>query len=108
MKLKEIESKLIEYIELDEKFEHRENALKEFEEIRKKFKLSKVYNIGFIIDEYPKYDHFLCKVDNDDYFFKIGFNRKYLKSLSKKDVHSLAKKLWKMFRKFELKDNENE
>ena len=109
MKIKEVEECLLEYIKENNEYHHKEKALKEFGNIREKFKLDDVSHIGFIINDYPNYDHFLLKVMDDNFFIKIGFNRDYLLSLSKKDLHRLAKGLCALFNDLHLKkekDNE--
>ena len=106
MKLKEIEQMLLDYISLNTNYNHRENALKEFDKVREKFKLDDLVHIGYIINDYPKEDHFLIKLSDKHYFFKVGLNRSYLESLSKKDIHKIAKTLYDLFGKNKwLKEN---
>lgn len=109
MKIKEMEECLLRYIEENNEYHHKENALKEFDTIREKFKLDDIQHIGFIVNDYPDYDHCLFKVMDDNFFIKIGFNRAYLLSLSKKDLHRLAKGLRGLFNELHVtrrKDDE--
>lgn len=104
MTTKQIEQKLLEYIDLQETYDHKENALKEFDKIREKFLLDDLIHIGFIVNDYPDFDHLLLKVDGNGFFLKFGLSREYLKSLSKKDLHKLARGLHGLFGKFKLKE----
>lgn len=98
---------LLNYVSLNTAYNHRENALKEFDKVREKFKLDDLVHIGFIINDYPKEDHFLIKVSNDQYFFRVGLTRSYLQKLSKKDIHKIAKSLYSLFGKCHLvRENE--
>lgn len=98
MTVKEIEQKLLEYVELQETYNHRKNALEEFDKVREKFTLDEISHIGFIINDYPEYDHFLIKLSNENSFIHLGFSKTYLKSLSKKDIHKVAKAICKFFK----------
>ena len=107
MKLNEIEEMLLDYVSSNTAYNHKENALKEFDKVREKFKLDDLIHIGFIINDYPKEDHFLIKASNDQYFFRVGLTRSYLKMLSKKDIHKIAKSLYHLFGECNLvKENE--
>ena len=109
MKIKEMEECLLSYIKDNTEYHHKENALKEFDTIREKFKLDDIQHIGFIINDYPNYDHCLFKVMDDNFFVKFGFNRAYLLSLNKKDLHKLAKGLCVLFNGLHLsKENKDE
>ena len=104
MKLKELEKFLNDYIEQSNEYHHKEEALKEFDKIHEKFTLDEIQHIGFIINDYPEYDHCLFKVSSSEFFFRVGFARSYLLSLSKKDIHKLAKCLYKLFGKIKIKE----
>jgi len=104
MTIKEMEQKLIEYIDSPYICNHRENALKEFDMIREKFPLDDLVHIGFIIDNYPKYDHCLWELYDDNFFLRVGLNHDYLKKLTKEDIHKLAKDLYKLFGQYKLEE----
>lgn len=102
MTVKEIEKVLIEYIELNFDYHHKENALKELGKLTKDKDVNCCSNIRFIVNDYPNYDHFLLKLNDDNFFLKFGLSREYLKSLNKKDIHRLAKGLHSFFGQFRL------
>ena len=102
MQVKEIEKRLSDYIDSKEVYNHKDNALKEFDKIRETCSLDDVSNISFIIQDYPDYDHYLFKLTDKTFFLKFGLSKDYLKSLSKKDIHKLAKGLHKFFGRFRL------
>ena len=106
MTVKEIEEFLVDYTKREFEYRHKEKALEEFDRVHEKFTLDEISNIGFIIGEYPDYDHCLFKLSGNQFFLKFGLNREYMLSASKKDIHKIAKALHKLFGKFKIeKDN---
>ena len=104
MTIKDIENSLINYINLNTTWNYKENAWKEFDKVREKFELDDLKSICFIIDDYPNFDHLLFRItDEKNFFIKFGLSREYLKSLSKKDIHKVAKSLYSFFKGFNLK-----
>ena len=102
MTIKEIEEKLLEYLEQDTSYHHKEKATEELGKVREKFTLDEVSHIAFIVGDYPSYDHFLIKLANNNFFFRVGLSKEYLKSLSKKDLHQVAKSMHELFGNFKL------
>ena len=102
MKVKEIEDYLIDYVNQNYEYHHKEKALKEFDAVHEKFSLDDIQHLGVILNDYPDYDHCLFKVSSDQFFLKFGLSRSYLLSASKKDIHKIAKALHKFFGKFKL------
>ena len=99
MTVKEIEDYLIDYINQNYEYHHKEKALEEFDKVHEKFPLDDIQHIGFIINDYPDYDHCLFRLSDSNFFFKFGLSRSYLLSASKKDIHKIAKALYKLFGK---------
>lgn len=103
MTIKEIEEKLKEYLEQNTNYNYRKNAIEELGKVREKFTLDDVSHIAFIVGDYPKYDHFLLKLEDNNFFLRLGLSKEYLKSLSKKDLRQVAKAIHSMFGQFKLK-----
>lgn len=102
MTVKQIEQLLLDYIKQNHNENRKENALKELKMFDNEFKSKNLSNILFIVGNYPQYNHFLFKVECNDFFMNIGLSNNYLKSLNKKDIHKLAKGLHSIFYKLEL------
>ena len=108
MTIKEIEKKLIEYKNSNKTYHHREKACDELGKIRTKVKLEELPNVCFIIDNYPKYDHFLFRLTDNNFFLHFGLSYEYINKLSKKELHQVAKSLHDMFGKFKLYNEDKE
>ena len=98
-KAKEIEKALLDYAKDNTTYHHKEKALREINAVG----LRSTSHIAFIVEDYPDYDHILIKGDNEkNWFVRIGFNKEYLQSLSKKEIHILATNLATMFEDFDF------
>ena len=94
MNKKKIEDFLFNYIKGSYEYHYKEKALKEIENIEEKTNLY-ISNIKYIVDDYPDYDHFAFNIYNKTCFIKLGFSREHLLKLSEKEIHKIAKKLYR-------------
>ena len=80
-KYKEIENDLRNMVDNFEHNKHKENALKEFKEIRKTHTLDDVKHISFIIDQYPEFDSIELRCSNPGkWILRMNINPEILKA----------------------------
>ena len=93
MTIKEIEEMLIEYKNSNETYHHREKAYEELGKLNKESILNELPNVCFIVENYPKYDHFLFRLADDNFFVHFGLSHEYINKLNKKELHQVAKSI---------------
>lgn len=106
MTIKQIESLLVEYKKSTTAYQRREKALEELKKIRMTPLIQEMPNVCFIVDNYPKYDHFLFRLIDDNFFLYFGLSRDYINRLNKKELHQVAKAIHQMFGQFNLYNEE--
>lgn len=90
MSLEELIKAFNDYITEEPEYKHKEKALQEFDKVREKFTLDELQHIGFIVNDYPKQDHLLIKIgDDDSIFIRIGISRNWLVK-NKQDIPTIA------------------